>query len=62
MHKIFISYSHHDEAWKDRLVPHFSALQKQGLLEVWDDREIETAPIGFRKLIKPPSRRGWRLS
>ncbi|MCI0691685.1 TIR domain-containing protein [candidate division KSB1 bacterium] len=40
MHKIFISYSHQDEAWKDRLVAHLGVLQEQGLLEIWDDRRI----------------------
>jgi hypothetical protein len=40
MNKIFISYSHKDEAWKDRLVTHLKVLEMQGLLEVWDDRKI----------------------
>jgi hypothetical protein len=29
---IFISYSHKDEGWKDRLVTHLGVLQSQGLL------------------------------
>ena len=37
---IFISYSHEDEEWKKRLVTHLGVLQKQGLLEVWDDKQI----------------------
>ncbi len=40
MNKIFISYSHKDEAWKDRLVAQLGVLQQQGLLEVWEDRQI----------------------
>ncbi|MCG3155790.1 MAG: hypothetical protein DKINENOH_02398 [bacterium] len=40
MHKIFISYSHKDEEWKDRLVSQLGVLQEQGLLEIWDDRQI----------------------
>jgi tetratricopeptide (TPR) repeat protein len=52
MNKIFISYSHQDEAWKDRLVPHFSTLQKQGLLEVWHDREIEGGADWFQEIEK----------
>jgi tetratricopeptide (TPR) repeat protein len=39
---VFISYSHKDEEWKDRLVTHLGVLQHQGLLDVWDDRRIET--------------------
>lgn len=37
---VFISYSHQDEAWKDRLVTHLGVLQRQGLLDPWDDRRI----------------------
>src|SRR5436305_627964 len=37
---VFISYSHKDKAWKDRLLPHLRISQKEGLLEIWDDRRI----------------------
>jgi hypothetical protein len=37
---IFISYSHLDEEWKDRLVRHLAVSQKQGQLELWHDRMI----------------------
>ena len=37
---VFISYSHKDETWKDRLVNQFGVLQEQDLLGVWDDRRI----------------------
>ena len=37
---IFISYSHTDEAWKDRLATHLGVLQHEGLLDPWDDRRI----------------------
>jgi hypothetical protein len=37
MGKVFISYSHKDEVWKDRLVTHLSVLKD---LEIWDDRRI----------------------
>ena len=40
MNKIFISYSHKDEEWKDRLVTHLGVLHEQGLLEIWEDRQI----------------------
>ncbi|HEX4951897.1 MAG TPA: SUMF1/EgtB/PvdO family nonheme iron enzyme [Thermoanaerobaculia bacterium] len=39
--KVFISYSHKDEAWKDRVVSHLQVLAHQGLLAVWDDRQID---------------------
>jgi len=38
--KVFISYSHADEAWKDRLVKQLEVLQVEDVFEVWDDRRI----------------------
>ena len=38
--KIFISYSHKDEAWKDRLTAHLNVLKRQDLLDFWEDRQI----------------------
>jgi len=38
---VFISYSHKDEEWKDRLVPHLGVLQQEGCLKVWEDRQID---------------------
>lgn len=40
MGKIFISYSHKDKKWKDRLVTQLSVLEKEKKLEVWDDKRI----------------------
>lgn len=37
---VFISYSHLDEDWKDRVVRHLGVSQKQGRLELWHDRLI----------------------
>jgi tetratricopeptide (TPR) repeat protein len=38
---VFISYSHKDEVWKDRLVQQLAVLENQGLLATWDDRRIK---------------------
>ncbi len=38
--RIFISYSHADEAWKDRVVNQLGVLEHEGLLSVWEDRQI----------------------
>jgi tetratricopeptide (TPR) repeat protein len=38
---VFISYSHKDEDWKDRLVTHLGVLRDQGLINIWEDRQIE---------------------
>ena len=40
MNKIFISYSHKDEEWKDRLVDHLKTLEVERRVSVWDDRRI----------------------
>lgn len=40
MKKVFISYSHKDENWKDRLMPHLRTLEQQGDIVLWDDRKI----------------------
>lgn len=37
---VFISYSHKDEPWKDRLAAHLGVLERQQLLNFWDDRQI----------------------
>jgi hypothetical protein len=39
--KIFISYSHEDEAFKDELVKMLDVLQRHGIVDAWDDRRIE---------------------
>ena len=40
MARVFISYSHRDEAWKDRVVRQLGVLAEEGL-ETWDDRRID---------------------
>lgn len=39
---VFISYSHVDEAWKNKLLPHLCALATAGIdMQVWHDRKID---------------------
>lgn len=38
--KVFISYSHKDEDWKNDLLSQFSNMETQGLIRVWEDRKI----------------------
>jgi len=38
--RVFLSYSHVDETWKDRLSRHLAVLTEEGLLDAWDDRRI----------------------
>jgi len=41
MTTLFISYSHQDETWKDRLMTHLRALDPAYQFEVWVDRQIQ---------------------
>ena len=41
MNKIFISYSHQDETWKDRLQKALKVLELEGYFKVWEDRQIK---------------------
>jgi hypothetical protein len=45
MPKVFISYSHKDEDWKNRLQTQLEVLQMEGLLSVWEDRQIEVGNL-----------------
>ncbi len=47
---VFISYSHKDEAWKDRLVIHLGVLQSQGRLQTWTDRDIGAGDEWFEEI------------
>lgn len=48
--KVFISYSHKDEKWKDRLVTHLKAFVHQGDIVLWDDRKIDTGEDWFPEI------------
>ena len=47
---VFISYSHKDEVWKDRLNAHLGVLKEHGLLNFWDDREIGAGENWYDKI------------
>ena len=47
---VFISYSHKDEVWKDRLVTHLGVLQQEGILDEWDDRRIGAGEDWYQKI------------
>lgn len=38
--KLFISYSHKDETYKDELTAHLSGMKRIGMIEEWNDRKI----------------------
>jgi hypothetical protein len=47
---VFISYSHKDEDWKDRLVIHLGVLQQEDLLDLWDDRRIGAGEDWYQEI------------
>ena len=40
MKKVFISYAHEDESYKDNLKKHLKSLERMRKIEIWDDRGI----------------------
>ena len=38
--ELFISYSHKDEALREKLGTHLGLLKRQGVIDVWHDRRI----------------------
>ena len=49
---VFISYSHKDEIWKDRLLPHLGMLAKAGRLTIWEDRSIDAGATWYDEIKK----------
>ena len=47
---VFVSYSHKDEEWKDRLLPYLQILEQVENVEPWDDRKIGVGENWFRRL------------
>lgn len=52
---VFISYSHKDEEWKDRLVTHLGVLQQEDYLDLWDDRRIGAGEDWYQGIQKAMS-------
>ncbi len=47
---VFISYSHKDEVWKDRLRPQLGVLEQAGRIVVWDDRKIDAGATWYPEI------------
>ena len=47
---VFVSYSHQDEHWKDRLRPHLGVLEQVGRITIWDDRQIGAGAEWYEKI------------
>lgn len=48
--KVFISYSHKDEAWKDLLRPQLDVLVQAGRISIWDDRQIGLGEVWYDEI------------
>lgn len=48
--KIFISYSHEDEAFKNELVTMLAGLQRRGIIKVWHDRHIKAGDEWYQSI------------
>jgi len=47
---VFISYSHKDEVWKDRLNDHLGVLEMEDHLQIWDDRAIDAGDEWYEQI------------
>src|SRR2546421_12148971 len=54
---VFISYSHKDEEWKDRVVTHLGVVRR-GEVELWDDRRISAGAAWEQEIHNAMARAG----
>ncbi len=50
MEKLFISYSHKDEEWKNRLMVQLGVPESEGYCKTWDDRQIQPGDDWLREI------------
>ena len=48
--KVFISYSHKDEEFKDELITMLAGLQRQGIVDAWQDRRIDAGDEWYKSI------------
>jgi len=53
---VFISYSHKDEMWKNKLLLHLKALEQSSQVVVWDDRRVDTGASWYAEITKAMDR------
>jgi hypothetical protein len=52
MKKVFISYSHKDEQWKERLLTHLNVPALEGHYLVWHDQDITVGSEWYKAIEK----------
>jgi hypothetical protein len=50
--KVFISYSHRDNDWLERLRVHLRPLERDHALDIWDDTQIQAGTIWLEEIEK----------
>ncbi|MCP5102626.1 MAG: TIR domain-containing protein, partial [bacterium] len=50
METVFISYSHKDEKWMDRVMAHMEVLDAHRDFTLWNDRKITDGKDWFREI------------
>jgi hypothetical protein len=48
--KVFVSYSHQDERWRERIVGQLAVLAEEGLIELCNDRQIGAGDAWFEEI------------
>jgi hypothetical protein len=48
--KLFISYAHKDDNYREYVVEHLGVLENQGIIDVWDDRSIGAGEDWYDKI------------
>ncbi len=48
--KVFVSYAHEDESFKDKLIKHLAILKRQSLIDAWQDRQIRAGEDWQRQI------------
>ncbi|HLP47686.1 MAG TPA: toll/interleukin-1 receptor domain-containing protein, partial [Candidatus Kapabacteria bacterium] len=50
MKKVFISYSHQDSQWKDRLVKHLKVIESKDYCDLWYDGKIQPGDDWYKEI------------
>jgi len=50
--KVFISYSHKDEVWKDRLLDHLKVASREDGFDLWDDSRIQAGADWYKEVVR----------
>lgn len=48
--KVFISYAHKDDTWRDTLRVALAPQERKGLLDIWDDKRIKTGDDWYKEI------------